>query len=91
MGLDGVEGTGIYFGTDRARPDLLEQRREGEHVWAVIASYVVSEDVVKRAAAGGQVNLDAENLAYTGLGCFVCQQPYSPRLTFRRCKGEPKA
>ena len=32
--------------------------------------------------------LDAENLVSIELGCFNCEEPYSPELAARPCPGE---
>lgn len=85
----GVTGTGIFYSSERMRPALLRSRGDGDHVWAMMAAFVLNKDQVERALAGREpVHMDAENLAYTGIGCYACEQPYSPRLATRRCKGE---
>jgi len=84
-----VRGTGIHHGAQRARTELLEPSN-GEHVWVVMAGYVQSAEAMRKAQRGEQVNLDAENLAIVQSGCFVCEQPYSERLSYRKCPGEPQ-
>lgn len=90
---DGVEArminTGIQYSSERQRPALLEQARQGEHVWVLLSAHVISLDVLKSALAGELVPMDAENLAMTMLGCYLCEEPYTDRLTYRRCEGEP--
>jgi hypothetical protein len=80
-----------YESAPRPRPDLLEDR-PGEHVWTALAVYRVQPEVL-RAAAGGQLsslNLDRENLATIEVGCYRCEEPYSTRLSYRKCPGEPR-
>jgi hypothetical protein len=84
-----VTGTGVQYDSARAREDLLAPEREGEHVWIVTAVYRVSPAQVEALEAHTE-HLDAENLAMVMTGCFFCEQPYSKRLTFRRCPGEPR-
>ena len=83
-----VRGTGIHHGAQCARTGLLEPRN-GEHVWMIMAGYVQSAEAMRKAQRGEQVYLDAENLAFVQSGCFVCEQPYSDRLSYRKCPGEP--
>lgn len=84
-----VTSTGIQYDSARARPDLLEPKREGEHVWVVTVVYLTSAEEIEKLEAH-QSHLDAESIAMVGTGCFVCEQPYSKRLTFRKCPGEPR-
>jgi hypothetical protein len=78
----------IRFATpSRPRLDLLEPARD-EHVWVVVAAYRVSLETL-RAAQGEQMHLDRENLATIEVGCFICEQGYSERLSYRKCSGEP--
>lgn len=77
-----------YYTTDpEPRPDLLEPRND-EHVWIAAAVFRLSPETLR--AADGIPNLDRENLATIQLGCFVCEQPYSERLSYRKCPGEPR-
>jgi hypothetical protein len=69
------------------RPDLLEPRTAGEHVWTVSAVYRVSADHL--AAGVGQSILDRENLAAIAAGCFTCEAPYSAELAAQPCPGDP--
>ena len=84
-----VRSTGVQFDSNRARPELLMPEREGEHVWMVTAVYRVSAADID-ALERHEEHLDAENLAMVLTGCFVCEQAYEKRLTYRRCPGEPK-
>ena len=83
-----VEPTGIYYST-RERPDLLEAP-EGEHIWTVMVCHRLSDREARAAGRGQPVNLDAENLAATRLGCYRCEEDYSERLSYRRCPGNPQ-
>lgn len=79
----------LQFATpQRPRLDLLVDR-PGEHVWVAMAVYRMSADTL-RAAAGDQLHFDRENLATIEIGCFVCEQPYAERMSYRRCPGEPR-
>lgn len=84
-----IDRTGTYFDAGRARPDRLIPS-DDEHVWAAMAAFRLSTEEARRAhQPGGNVPLDAENLAYINTGCFVCELPYSDRESYRKCKGEP--
>lgn len=76
----------------RARPELLEQRREGEHVWVTVAAWVVSGETLLAAHRGKDtlMSWDAENLATFNTGCYVCEEEWSERLYHRKCTGEPR-
>lgn len=84
-----VRETGTQYDSRRARPELLEPERPGEHVWIVTVVHKVSEAEID-ALEAREAHLDAENIAFVATGCFVCEQPYAKRLTFRRCPGEPR-
>ena len=75
----------ILYSSQRARPELLDPQH-GEHVWAVVAVFRVSAETLR---SGEHAHLDAESLAQTTVVCFVCEQPYEERLTYRKCPGEP--
>lgn len=75
---------GLAGGVDRI-PDF--DPRAGSHLWCTVACWRVNPD---QAYSGERVELDAENLLYIGgMGCYYCEEPYSPRLAQRRCKGRP--
>lgn len=67
--------------------------RNGEHVFAVMAAYSISDDTARRLAHGQTdgVLLDAENLLSLAPGCFRCEEALTPRLLHRRCRGEPSS
>lgn len=78
------------FHSSRARPELLEQARPGEHVWTSVVAHVLSDATVKALLAGSaNVHMDGENVADIQLGCFVCEEPLTERMYHRRCPGEP--
>lgn len=79
---------GRFATSQRPREDLLLPAR-GEHVWIAVAVYRLSTDTL-RAQASDQLHLDRENLATIEIGCFVCEQPYEERYSYRPCPGEPK-
>ena len=75
--------------TGLLRPELLEPRH-GEHVWTAVACFRVSPESL-RGTAADRIDLDRENLATVVVGCYVCEEPWSVRLSYRRCSGEPSA
>ena len=71
------------------REELLTPDRD-EHVWVAMAVFRVSAESL-RGKTTDQVNLDRENLATIEIGCYVCEQPWAERLSYRRCPGGPVA
>ena len=71
------------------RPELLDPDRPGEHVWIAAAAFRLQPETLRRASGVDQVNLDRENLASVSVGCYVCEEPWSERLSYRRCPGDP--
>lgn len=69
------------------REDLLIPSRD-EHVWVAMAVFRVTPESL-RGKATDQVNLDRENLATIEVGCYVCEQAWAQRLSYRKCPGEP--
>lgn len=58
--------------------------RTGEHVWIAVVGYVIHPPLEEGSS------LDMDNM--TGppaIGCYVCEEQWEPRLTHRRCKGDP--
>lgn len=81
--------SGIHYQTaQRPNGALLLPHRPGEHVWTAIACFRVSADTL-RGRASDAVHMDRENLATIEIGCYVCEQPWSERISYRRCPGEP--
>jgi hypothetical protein len=87
--------TGIKQEIDRGhyRAELLTPERPGEHVWLALAQFRVSAETLRarESDGGAPFNLDRENLAGIVIGCYVCEQPYSTRIGYRACPGEPDA
>lgn len=65
--------------------DLVQSAvRLREHLWVATAAWAVSDP-----ADPGPLLLDRNNLlTVPGVGCYVCEQVYSPQLARRRCPGE---
>ena len=81
--------SGIHYRTSpRPNPRLLEPSRVGEHVWIAMACFRVAPETL-RARPGGSIHMDQENLATIEIGCYVCEQPWSARLSWRDCPGHP--
>jgi hypothetical protein len=79
----------IYYQA-KPRESLLEPAVPGDHVWIAMAAFRVQPESL-RGKPTDQVNLDSENLATITVGCYVCEQPWSDYLSYRKCTGEPKA
>jgi hypothetical protein len=86
----------IHYSIDHARWELLQPSADGEHVWTAMAVYRISAEQARAAYdnpdgsdPAALLYLDQENLANIMVGCFACEKPYSKRLSYRRCKGEP--
>lgn len=65
-----------------SRMEILNPTRPGEHVWVAVAAFRVTEESIR---SGEPQHLDRENLATIDIGCFQCEQPYSERLSYRKC------
>lgn len=79
------------FHSDRARPELLEQRRPGDHVWSSFVVHVLSDRTVAAVLAERtNVIMDGENVAMIMIGCYVCEEPLTKRAFHRRCTGEQR-
>lgn len=76
----------VHHWQDREIPE--HDPRAGDHYWIVCPTYHVNP----QAWQPGHVPiLDMENLMIVaGPMCFYCEQPFSERLSRRRCPGEPK-
>jgi hypothetical protein len=76
--------------TERLDADMARAEAHDEHVWIVAAAFRISGDLAARLAAGEDTGalLDAENLVSLSPGCFRCEEPLTPRLLNRRCRGE---
>lgn len=74
-------------GVDRI-PDY--DPRTGEHYWICPLVFHVADPRKCYASPDTPMLFDKENLVLTTtVGCYYCEEPYSDRLYFRRCKGEP--
>lgn len=69
--------------------DIAQAEAHDEHVWIVAAAYRISDDLAARMAAGEDTGalLDAENLVSLAPGCFRCEEPLTPHILNRRCRG----
>lgn len=85
-----LRATGVQYSAERARQALLEPRN-GEHVWITVVAYRLSAEQARAAhrQADNPIHLDMENIASVSTGCFICEQPYTERESYRKCKGEP--
>jgi hypothetical protein len=88
-------GTGIHQHVSAERIKSKTERFDeavrvagisGDHVWVALVSHHVHnpEEFVKSA------HLDSESVVSVGLGCYVCEELFQPRLLRRRCPGQPR-
>lgn len=63
--------------------------KSGQHLWFATTMHALSPDALDRSKTEPLL-FDAESLMATAIGCYVCETPWSPELTRRRCPGEPK-
>ena len=57
------------------------------HVWTVMQLHVVSGDTLTEHLAREEAPLlDGETFRAIEVGCYVCEQPFDPRLVTRKCK-----
>lgn len=72
-------------------PDRLRDPGPGEHLWIVNTAHRVPDAVARTMAEGrdpGDVMLDRESMLIPPqVGCYKCEEPFSPRLYHRRCTG----
>lgn len=79
-----------YNANEAAKPELLLPKN-GDHVWTTVVAFVTSAENMRKAHGSGElVHLDMENIAMVTSGCFICEEPYSERLSYRKCTGEPE-
>lgn len=84
-------GTGRYEQIDR--PSEINRippydPRSGDHCWVITTAHRVDPS---QFSMRNPPILDRETLMIVaGPGCFYCEQPYTPKLAVRRCKGEPR-
>jgi hypothetical protein len=63
--------------------------KAAEHLWVATVCHRLSAAALD-ASQSEPLNFDAESLIMTAIGCYVCEEPWEPTLTRRRCKGEPR-
>lgn len=80
----------VYYSVSRERRALLEPSAPGEHVWILAALHRMSPDEIRTWHNGARVYLDAENLAATELGCYVCEEVWTAEIALQPCPGEPE-
>lgn len=69
-------------GRERFDERLAQAERIGNHLWNAIVFYLVTDPTAEPLV------LDQENIGGPPLiGCYRCEEPYSPRLARRRCSG----
>ena len=78
-----------------AKEDLFTEEisramRHGNHLWVTLVAYKVSEESLANSDKEF-MNLDVENIRSLSIGCYICEEEYSPLLAKRRCKGESGA
>lgn len=62
--------------------------RSGDHFWIVTTAYRVDPKQFTSADPSIMPMLDHESLVVVaGPGCYYCEQPYTPTLASRRCRG----
>lgn len=62
--------------------------RTAEHLWVVITCYQIDPERWNSDDPTVIPILDVENLlSVTGVGCYYCEEYYTPRLGRRRCPG----
>lgn len=61
-----------------------------KHLWVATTAFLLSDRALELMAEE-PLSLDLENmLMQPAVGCFVCEQPYEPRMRLRKCPGEPR-
>lgn len=62
------------------------------HLWGVTLMHRATDSTLDSLdGKDGTPLLDADTLLMRpGVGCYVCEQAYEPRMRRRKCPGEPK-
>jgi hypothetical protein len=63
------------------------------HLWVATLAHRCTDATLDslEGVSDEQPLLDADTLLMRpAVGCYVCEEPYEPRLRRRRCPGEPK-
>lgn len=72
----------------------LYARKSQTHLWTVIIVHFANDTMLNAFTSGDPADmpmLDAESIAMRpALVCYICSEPYNPRLRMRKCKGEPR-
>jgi hypothetical protein len=86
------EVKGERLTSDRLRQEIEYHTKAKTHLWSSIAQYIHNEDNVKSAhtPGGDSLIMDRDNLIGVHIGCYICEEPYSPQVMNRACKGQPK-
>lgn len=66
--------------------------RTGDHYWILPVTYQIIDPARWYDASQPDESrlLDVENVVLVaGIGCWHCEEIYTPRLASRRCKGRP--
>lgn len=71
----------------RLDSDLAYAIKSESHYWIALAMYHLTDDSLKNLKTE-QVHMDMENLMEVNMGCYLCEEPYSDRVSKRRCKGQ---
>jgi len=95
MSLTEVPGPAQHVSSDRMvrageqfDQALAYAEKAEEHLWTVLVAHRITADHARRVAAGQEpALLDGESAAAIGLGCYRCEEPFTPRLADRRCRG----
>lgn len=80
----------FQFDPSPERTDRMLSARPGEHCFITTVVYrMTGESLREYTTPGGVILLDMENVATAASGCYTCEQPFTPRLSYRKCTGEP--
>lgn len=75
--------------SEQLTTDMARAEANGEHLWIVAVAYRISHETATRAAAGGKIGavLGLGDVVSLAPGCFICEEPLTPWLVGRRCRG----
>lgn len=72
-------------------PDRLTDPGPGQHLWIINTAHKLPDDAARNMANGrdpGDIIMDRESMLMPpSVGCYKCEEPFSPRLYFRKCTG----
>lgn len=67
-------------------PELLIPERPGAHVWVMMVALRLSaEEIEAHVASGANLRLDTSRAAWAEIGCYVCENPYTPERATQPC------